>query len=233
MNPIKENLKRVRENIARAADKAGRNPAEINLVCVTKSVGIPEIRELFQLGQRFIGENRVQDARRKIAEIPSLGIEWHLIGHLQTNKVKLALDLFQYFHAVDSLRLAEEISKRAEALEIRVPLLIEVNVSGEGSKFGCPVEGTADCLGVYDLASQVSRLPGLDLQGLMTMAPFDQHENVVRPVFRRLREIRDEINSRSLTPKPLLELSMGMSGDYPIAVEEGATYVRIGTALFE
>lgn len=239
MTRTEQNLQTVRNTIARAAEKSGRDPSLVKLVCVTKTVGIQEIQELFRLGERLMAENRVQEARKKIALIPSLEVEWHLIGHLQTNKVKQALDLFRYFHSVDSLRLAQELSRRASMLGIKVPFLIEVNVSGEDSKYGVSIEtpeGEAQkeepVLGVYDLVAEVVQLPGLDLQGLMTMAPLVDDPETVRPVFRRLRQIRDEINDRRLTPSPLRELSMGMSNDYPVAIEEGATFVRIGSALF-
>jgi len=240
MNRIERNLAEVRESIACSAEKTGRDPAEIKLVCVSKTVGLPEIRELHRLGERLIGENRLQDAREKIVQLPGLEVEWHMIGHLQTNKVKLALDLFQFIHSVDSLRLAREISRRAEMLEVSVPILIEVNVSGEESKFGVPLEARAPdpeekepALGVFDLVPRVVALPGIDLRGLMTMAPFVDDPETTRPFFRKLRELRDEINDRCFTPRPLQELSMGMTNDFPVAVEEGATFVRVGSALFK
>jgi len=239
MASLESNLKMVRETIARSAEKAGRDASEVKLLCVTKTVGIAEIQQLYRLGERRIGESRVQSAGKKIAQIPSLGVEWHLIGHLQTNKVKHSLDLFQMIHSVDSLHLAEAISKRATMLEIVFPILIEVNVSGEASKYGVPLEtlqpeteGQEPVWGLVDLTARIARLPGLEMRGLMTMAPFDADAEAVRPVFRKLRQLRDELNQRGLTPQPLVELSMGMTNDYPVAVEEGATYVRIGSALF-
>ena len=240
MGDLKTNLETVRSNIARSAEKVGRDPAEVKLVCVTKTVGIQEIEQLHDLGEEMFGESRVQDARRKIFQVPSLPAKWHLIGHLQTNKVKHALDLFQYIHSVDNLRLAKEISHRAEMLEISIPILIEVNVSGEASKFGTPLESHSPksregnpVLGIFDLIPEVVRLPGLSFRGLMAMAPFVEDAEEVRPVFRRLRELRDEINQLGLTPYPLTELSMGMTNDYKVAIEEGATFVRVGSALFE
>lgn len=240
MNRIEGNLAEVRATIARSAEKVGRDPDEVKLVCVTKMVGLAEIEELCRLGERRLGENRIQDARKKIVQVPALDVDWHLIGHLQTNKVKLALELFRMIHSVDTLRLAQEISRRAEMLETRVPVLLEVNVSGEASKYGVPVEGRPasgqepePVAGVFDLAPLVAALPGVDLRGLMTMAPYESDPEATRPVFRRLRQLRDEINSRSLVARPLEELSMGMTNDYPVAVEEGATWVRIGSALFQ
>jgi len=239
MSRIERNLAEVRATLVRSAEKAGRDPAEVKLVCVTKTVGLAEIEELHRLGERRIGENRVQDARKKIAQAPTLEVEWHLIGHLQTNKVKLALELFKFIHSVDSLRVAEEISKRAQRLKISVPVLIEVNVSEEASKYGVPLERRAagpeeqePLPGLFELAPRIAALPGVQLQGLMTMAPLVDDPESVRPVFRRLRQARDAINEQGLTPTPLKELSMGMTNDYPVAVEEGATYVRIGSALF-
>jgi hypothetical protein len=237
MPDIEKNLKEVRRRISEAADRSGRQAHEIELVCVTKTVGVPEIEALYQLGQRQFGENRIQHAREKIAQLPSLQAEWHMIGHLQRNKVKQALEMFQVLQSVDSLRLAEQISRRAKMLETRVPVYLEVNVSGEQSKYGVPLEtgrgpDGKERMGLFDLVTKLVVLPELDLRGLMTMAPFVDDPEQVRPVFRRLRELRDEINQRELTVRPLAGLSMGMTNDFEVAIEEGATCVRIGSALF-
>lgn len=226
MHRIERNLKTVNETIAKACERCGRDPQDVKLVGVTKTVGIEEIEILRQLGLRRMGENRVQAAKEKLPQVAALDIEWHMIGHLQTNKVNAALELFQYFHSVDRLKLARAISQRAED-EQPVPILIEVNVSGEQAKHGCSLTD------LDELVTQVDALPGVELKGLMTMAPFVEDEKVLRSVFRGLREARDEINERGLTGKPLTELSMGMTNDYVYAVEEGATFVRVGSALFE
>lgn len=235
MNRIADNLDRVKSEIARAARRAGRGEEEVKLVCVTKTVGPKEIEELYRLGQRLMGESRIQQARDKIAQLPSLAVQWRLIGHLQTNKVKQALELFQAIDSVDSLKLARELSRRAESLSEPVPILLEVNVSREESKYGLSMEGDSveNARELYESIAAIARLPRLIVQGLMTMAPFVDDPEEARPVFRRLRMLRDEINRRRITPAPLTELSMGMTNDFQVAVEEGATCVRIGSALFE
>jgi len=235
VNRIADNLERVKSEIARAAQRAGRSEGDVKLVCVTKTVGPKEIEELYRLGERLMGESRIQQARDKIAQLPSLPVQWRLIGHLQTNKVKQALELFQAIDSVDSLKLARELSRRAETLSEPLPILLEVNVSGEESKYGLSLEGDSveDAPELYASIAEIARLPRLILQGLMTMAPFVDDPEEARPVFRRLRMLRDEINRRAITRAPLIELSMGMTNDFQIAVEEGATCVRIGSALFE
>jgi pyridoxal phosphate enzyme (YggS family) len=237
---LKKNVQRVRDAIGCSAEKAGRDNAEVKLVCVTKYVGTDEVRALYELGEKLMAESRVQEARKKVAELAGLDIEWHMIGHLQTNKVNHALNLFQYVHSVDRLHLAKAMARRATMLAIQLPVLIEVNVAGETSKQGCPLEtlpsqGPDDesVLGLFDLVKELNRMPGLGLRGLMTMAPYSDDPEDSRPVFLKLRELRDEINDRGLTASPLTELSMGMTGDFTVAVEEGATFVRVGSGLFE
>jgi len=235
VNRIADNLERVKSEIARAAQRAGRSEGDVKLVCVTKTVGPKEIEELYRLGERLMGESRIQQARDKIARLPSLPVQWRLIGHLQTNKVKQALELFQAIDSVDSVKLARELSRRAETLSEPVPILLEVNVSGEESKYGLSLEGDSveDAPELHESIAEIARLPRLILQGLMTMAPFVDDPEEARPVFRRLRMLQDEINRRQITRAPLTELSMGMTNDFQVAVEEGATCVRIGSALFE
>jgi len=221
------NLRDVRDRIAAAAARSGRPASAVRLVAVTKTVSIDTIRLLVRAGQKNLGENRPQQLRDRAAALTDLDITWHMIGHLQRNKVKYVVPTAAMIHSVDSLALAEEIGKRAHAAGARAACLLEVNVSGEASKSGVsPAEAPA-------LASAAAALPGIDLAGLMTMAPIAEDAETVRPVFVGLRELRDRINRETSLPRPLTELSMGMTQDYEVAVEEGATIVRIGTALFQ
>ena len=202
-------------------------------MAVTKYVGVDEIRTLLQLGVRELGENRIQSAREKIAalqqEVATAGARWRMIGHLQTNKAKPALRDFAAIDAVDSIRLLECLSREAAKLgRDKVPCLAEVNVSGEEQKHGLKPDDLRAFL------ERAARLPGIDVQGLMAMAPFsDEPERTSRPVFRGLRAMIEDVNAGGWYPRILRELSMGMTQDYEIAVEEGATLVRIGSALFD
>lgn len=235
---IQENLRRVQERIAAAARVAGRDPADVRLIAVTKGVHSERIREAVAAGVREIGENRVQEAREK-KENMSTGykvpgthvssLRWHLIGRLQRNKVKLAAQLFDVIHSVDSLELVEELEKAvilrpAQDDRKSLGVLIQVNVSGEVTKGGCRPEETET------LAEAVLNTKNLKWSGLMTMAPTSENPENARPVFRKLRELRDRLQARFSVE---LGLSMGMSGDFETAVQEGATMVRIGTAIFE
>ncbi len=234
---IARNLNRVREQIASAALSGNRDPQQVRLVAVTKSVEMDEIEALVQCGQHDLGENRLQQlaARQQEAAERQLEVCWHMIGHLQRRKVRDILPLVQMIHSIDSLRLAEEIQKRAgeqshsaaNGRDRRVQVLLEVNVSGEVQKQGLEPEEVAEVVG------QISGMSHLRLCGLMTMAPLAAEAEEVRPVFRRLRELRDRLNDNAVYHEPLPELSMGMSQDYQVAVEEGATIVRVGSALFE
>jgi hypothetical protein len=220
------NLREVRQRMAAAAARSGRPAEAVRLVAVTKTV-LPEvIRALREAGQRDIGESRPQQLRDRAAALADCDVAWHMIGHLQRNKVKYVVPTAAMIHSVDSPALAEEISKRAQAAGARAACLIEVNVSGEAAKSGvAPADAPA-------LASAVAALPAFDLAGLMTMAPIADDPQDVRPVFAALRELRDRINREANLPRPLTELSMGMTQDYEAAIEEGATIVRVGTALF-
>jgi pyridoxal phosphate enzyme (YggS family) len=212
---IAERLARVRQRVARAAERAGRSPAEVTIVAVSKSFPIPAIAEAAAAGIAHVGENRVQEAAAKIPALRHLSLTWHMVGHLQTNKAKTTLELFDIIQSMDSLRLAEVLSRHAERA---VPVLLEVNVAGEASKFGfSPQE-------ILPAAEAVARLPHLDVRGLTTVAPLVSDLEEVRPVFRELRRLRDALG--------LAELSMGMSDDFEVAIEEGATMVRIGRAIF-
>jgi pyridoxal phosphate enzyme (YggS family) len=228
---IPDNLRSVRERVAAACERAGRSPDEVTVVGVSKTFPAALVVEACRAGLSDIGENRVQEAAAKIAAIEALGSRprWHLVGHLQTNKVKTALGLFDIIHSVDSVHLAEFISRQAASRpagaagqaarqEGPLPILLEVNVAGEASKFGLRPEETGRAL------EQMARLPGLAVQGLMTVAPLVDDPEEVRPVFRELRRLRDALGLR--------HLSMGMTDDFEVAIEEGATIVRIGRAIF-
>ncbi len=220
---LAERLRDVGERLAAAARRAGRDAGEVSLIGVTKTVPPEVIREAVGLGLRHLGENRVQEAQAKIAELGRLA-RWHLVGHLQSNKARRAVELFDVVHSVDGRGLAAELSRRALERGVRLPVLVEVNVSGEATKFGVTPEG------LPELAEVVRGLPGLELRGLMTVErPVERAEDA-RPDFVRLRQLREACERRLGVPLP--ELSMGMSQDFEVAVEEGATWVRVGTAIF-
>jgi pyridoxal phosphate enzyme (YggS family) len=225
MDELIERIRQVRLWVAEAAARSGRNVDDVTLVAVTKTVPTEQIALAYELGLRVFGENRVQEARAKIAALQYPLIRWHLIGHLQTNKAARAVELFELIQSVDSLRLAEALERGAAARERVVPVLLQVNVSGEASKEGVSPEG------LPALASAALQLPHVRVQGVMTVAPYTTQPEEVRPVFRRLRELRDELRERF--PQGLWDaLSMGMSNDFMVAIEEGATMVRIGRAIF-
>ena len=221
-------LAAVTERIRRAAERSGRDPSQVALVAVSKTVAAPRVLELCQAGQLVYGENRVQEAREKI---PAVNASWHgprltwrMIGHLQRNKVKTALELFDTLDSVDSFRLLDEVRKEAARRGRVVPVLLEFNCSGETSKSGF------DPAQRDEVAARIQEATEVDVQGLLTIGPLAGDPEAARPAFRRLREIRDALADR--LGRPLPELSMGMSGDLEIGVEEGATMVRVGTALF-
>jgi pyridoxal phosphate enzyme (YggS family) len=233
MIDVAANLGRVRERVAGAARRAGRKPEEITIVGVTKGLVAERALQGIRAGLADLGENYVQEALEKSAQLESEGVTWHFIGHLQRNKVKQALTMFRWVHSVDSLRLAEEISRRAVGMAKagagsppEVAVLLEVNTSGEESKFGiAPEEAPL-------LAGGVGALPGVRLVGLMTIGRLAADPEEARPCFRRLRELARQIESLGLEGVQMTHLSMGMTGDFEVAVEEGATIVRIGTAIF-
>lgn len=222
MNSISANLSHILKRIKLAAERAGRDAETIKLVAVTKNVGIPKIREAIAGGVTIIGENRIQEAREKFNEIGST-VQWHFIGHLQTNKVKYLFDIFSLIHSVDSLPLAEEIQKRAEKKGIKTDILIEVNLSGEKTKFGISPEK------VIALARDISKLKNINLKGLMTIPPFSESPEDSRQYFGMLRTLVTDVKKDGIK---INELSMGMSNDFEVAIEEGATIIRIGTAIF-
>jgi pyridoxal phosphate enzyme (YggS family) len=226
---IAENLERIGERIALAARRAGRSPDEIALMAVTKTFGPDAIHQAYGAGQRLFGENRVQEFAAKFDAVRDLcDAEFHMIGHLQTNKAGKALEVFSAVDSVDSLHLAEKLNAAAEKLGKRVPVLIELNLGGEESKSGvAPVSQEFGAL-----LEAAARLEHLTFQGLMTIPPFTEDRQAARPFFRRLREIRDNIARRNLPGIHLEVLSMGMSHDFEVAIEEGSTCVRLGTAIF-
>ena len=215
---IEANLQELERRIARACDRAGRSPEEVTIVAVTKTVVPAAIKAAFEAGIRHFGENRVQEAKSKIAELSTQMPRptWHMVGHLQSNKAKTAVEIFDIIHSIDSMRLAEIVSRRAQNA---LPILLQVNLSGEASKSGfAPAEVSA-------ALEEIAGLPRLEVRGLMTIAPLVSDPEQVRPIFRRLRQLGDGLG--------LKELSMGMSDDFEVAVEEGATILRIGRAIFD
>ncbi|CCQ92908.1 conserved hypothetical protein [[Clostridium] ultunense Esp] len=225
MRPIAENLQEIKGRIAQASAKAGRNPTEIQMIAVTKYVGVERMREAYSAGLTHFGESRTKDAKEKMEELSDLAITWHFIGHLQSNKVKEVLPSFAFIHSLDRLPLAVGLAKEAERLGIIPNCFIQVNVSGEESKFGIEPDQ------LLSFARQVRDIGNIRVVGLMTMAPNTREEGIIRPVFRRLRELQQELLDVGLERISPHFLSMGMSNDYEIAVEEGATHLRIGTAL--
>jgi pyridoxal phosphate enzyme (YggS family) len=219
---IQDRLFRVQDRIRAAAVSAGREPSSITLVAVSKAMPVEAIREAVTAGITILGENRVQEARDKIAALPGLAT-WHLVGHLQTNKSKLAVQLFDLIHSLDSLKLAQALDQHGQQAGKLVRCLIEVNLGGEESKSGISEEG------VRPLLEAAGQLPYLRIQGLMAIPPFLPDPEQSRPFFRRLRNLRDKLEAEGF---PLAELSMGMTHDFEVAIEEGATMVRIGTAIF-
>ena len=223
MNSIAENLERVRKQIASAAAKSGRSPDEVELVAITKTHPAEKVREAIEAGQSLFAESRVQEARAKIPELPS-NVRWHFVGHLQKNKVRQALPLFEMIHSVDSLALAQDINRIAEEEGLHPRILLEVNVAGEGKKFGFSPGKLRDQM--EDLLA----LSRLSILGLMTIPPLAKESEASRKYFVQLRELRDRLQTEFRVD--FTQLSMGMTQDFPIAVEEGATLVRVGTAIF-
>ena len=222
---IRDNLEEVRRNISRACEKSGRNPAEVTLLAVSKTKPIEMIRECTEAGQRAFGENYVQEIEEKYAVLGNT-VDWHMIGHLQRNKVKYIIDKVSLIHSVDSLRLAEQIQKEAEKHGITMGVLLEVNVAGEESKWGFTLDETIDAV------KEVSKLSNVHVRGLMTSAPITEDAETNREYFRELRTLFDHIGAMNIPNVDMQVLSMGMTGDYVVAVEEGSTLVRVGTGIF-
>jgi len=222
---IRENLERIREKIRVKSELVGRDPQEITLVAVTKTVEADRIEEAIAAGVNIIGESRVQEAKEKYGKVESK-IIWHLVGHLQRNKAKDAVKIFDLIHSVDSTKLAKEIDKQAKKVGKIQKILVEVNASGEESKYGLSPEE------VITFLKEVSRFPNIKVEGLMTMAPFYENPEDCRPYFRKLRELREEIKAENIKDVEMVYLSMGMSSDFEVAIEEGSNMVRIGRAIF-
>lgn len=223
---LHENIARVQERIAAACYRSGRRDEDVKLVAVSKTVSPDIIRQAYEAGLRDFGENRVQEASEKRPVLSDLTVTWHLIGHLQSNKARPARELFHWVHSVDSLRLAAKLDKAAVCSGDRLQVMLEVNLGDEPTKSGAREDE------VIQLAEQIGRLDTLALQGLMTIPPFNDDPERVRPFFRRLRELAQKIESTQLPNVSMKDLSMGMSNDFEVAIEEGATIVRVGTAIF-
>ena len=222
---VVENLEKVEKNICAACERAGRSRDEVTLIAVSKTKPVSMIREAIEEGIAEFGENKPQELREKCDTLPE-NLHWHMIGHLQRNKVKYVVGRACLIHSVDSFALAEEISKEAVKKGLEMPVLIEVNVAGEESKFGVSPEETED------LIRRIAPLPGIKVRGLMTIAPFVENAEDNRPVFQKLRKLAVDIKSKNIDNVIMCDLSMGMTGDYQVAVEEGATMVRVGTGIF-
>jgi pyridoxal phosphate enzyme (YggS family) len=223
---LQDNIARVRERIAEACHRSGRRPDEVRLVAVSKTVPAERIRQAYEAGLREFGENRVQEAEAKRGALSDLTVTWHLVGHLQTNKARLARELFHWVHSVDSLRVAQKLDQAAVCGGDKLPVLLQVNLGEEPTKFG-----TREAE-VMSLVEQIGRLPTLELRGLMILPPFFENPEPARPYFRRLRELSRSIASHNFPGVSMQDLSMGMSQDFEVAIEEGATIIRVGTAIF-
>lgn len=222
---LKEQLEQVKQNIQEACDKSGRKSGEVTLIAVSKTKPVAMLQEAYDLGVRVFGENKVQELVDKYEVLPK-DIEWHMIGHLQTNKVKYIIDKVAMIHSVDSIKLAETIEKEAAKKNCIANILIEVNVAEEDSKFGLKVEE------VIPFIKKISVFPHIRVKGLMTIAPFVENAEENRAVFADLRKLSVDIESKNIDNTNMSVLSMGMTNDYEVAVEEGATMVRVGTGIF-
>ena len=222
---IRENLERIKEKIRMKSELVGRDPQEITLVAVTKTVEADRIEEAIAAGVNIIGESRIQEAKEKYRKVESR-IIWHLVGHLQRNKAKDAVKIFDLIHSVDSAELAKEIDKQAKKIGKIQKILVEANVSGEESKYGLNPEGVSAFL------QEVNGLPNIKVEGLMTMTPFYENPENCRPCFRKLRELIEEVKAKNIKNVEMTCLSIGMSNDFEVAIEEGSNMVRIGRAIF-
>lgn len=223
---ISENMRMVERQIETACAESGRQSGDVTLIAVSKTKPVEALQEAYAAGARDFGENKVQELLDKIPQLPK-DIRWHMIGHLQRNKVKYIIDKVYLIHSVDSFRLASEISKEAVKRNLTVNIMIEVNVAGEESKFGVTVEETEQ------LVEEIAKLPGICIKGLMTIAPFVENSEENREYFSKLKSLSVDIMTKNIDNRIMGDdLSMGMTGDYKVAVEEGATYVRVGTGIF-
>ena len=223
---MKERLERVRERISQAAEACHRSGTDIRLVAVSKTMPVEIVREAIETGMMELGENYIQEARGKISTLATYPVTWHYIGHLQSNKAKYAVRMFDLIHSVDSVKLAKALDKYAQKIDKVQDILIQVNVAKEDSKSGVYGEDTLQLVG------EIARLENLAVKGLMTMPPYFNAPEKVRPFFAALRHLRDQIRTENIPNISIEELSMGMTGDFEAAIEEGATIVRVGTAIF-
>jgi len=223
---LRQRLEDIRERIRRAAESCNRDPDSIRLVAVSKTVPAETVKDAIEAGATILGENYVQEAREKFDKLVHYPVSWHFIGHLQSNKAKYAVRLFDLIHSVDSLKLARALDKEAQKVEKIQLILVQVNISGEDTKSGISAEE------IPGLISEISQLKNLSIKGLMTMPPYFYQPEKVRPYFAALRELRDRLKEQAVPNVSMDELSMGMTGDFEVAVAEGATLVRIGTAIF-
>lgn len=222
---ITENLEQVRKNIDEACRMAGRDPKEVTLIAVSKTKPVSMLKEAYDAGARCFGENKVQEIMDKHPQLPE-DIQWHMIGHLQRNKVKYIVDKVSMIHSVDSLRLAQTIEQEAAKHNVCVPVLLEVNVAQEESKFGLKMDK------VLPLIETIADFPHIKVQGLMTIAPYVENAEDNRDFFRQLKKLSVDIGAKNINNVSMSALSMGMTGDYQVAVQEGATMVRVGTGIF-
>lgn len=223
---MKENIQKIRDRIKRAAKACGRDPESVTLVAVTKTKGIETVETAIDLGIDIVGENYIQEAREKFNALYEKPVQWHFIGHLQSNKAKYAVRMFDLIHSVDSVKLAKEINKQAKKHDKIQKILVQVNISEEASKSGTTKKDT------LEIIETISQMEHISIQGLMTMPPFFNAPDKVRPYFKELRMLCHEIDEKRMPNVKMTHLSMGMTGDFEVAIEEGATLVRIGTAIF-
>ncbi|WP_145131736.1 YggS family pyridoxal phosphate-dependent enzyme [Paenibacillus sp. Y412MC10] len=221
---LEERIREVNTRIEEACLRSGRSREDVNVIAVTKYVSTSMTERVLDSGLTHIGENRWQNAEEKWNALGSRGI-WHFIGHLQTNKVKDVAGKFEYIHSLDRFSLAKELEKVASARNLEIKTFVQVNISGEDTKYGLEPEQAVPFL------KELHQFPHIKVAGLMTMAPFEGEAEDTRPVFRGLRELRDDINRQAITREPLIDLSMGMSNDFEVAIEEGATWIRLGSIL--
>lgn len=228
---IRERYEKIGEVVEMAARRSGREPLTIKLLAVTKGQPLPVLQAAYELGLRDFGENYVEEALEKIDSFAEFGdVNWHMIGHLQSRKTRQVCERFSWFQALDRMKIANRLSIECQELKKELPVLLECNVSAETTKFGWPVWDEAMWVNVVDEFSNLAHLPGLQIKGLMTMAPFCNDPEMARPYFRKLRNLRDYL-AQQIPSVSWNELSMGMSADYGVAIEEGATIIRVGTAL--
>ena len=223
---MRQRLEQIKQRIRQAAESCNRDAESVRLVAVSKTIATERVKDALECGVTILGENYIQEAREKFNALVQYPVGWHFIGHLQSNKAKYAVRLFDLIHSVDSLKLARELHKQAQKADKVQAILVQVNISGEGTKSGISAKEAPG------LISEISRMENLSIKGLMTMPPYFYQPEKVRPFFAALRQLRDEIKNQAPANVSMQELSMGMTGDFEVAIQEGASLVRIGTAIF-